>query len=961
MYTPLYIKTENSLLNSTIKVDDLINYAKNSNIKSLSITDDNMFGTMEFYLKCIKNDIKPIIGLEYKMDYTIILYAKDYIGYKNLIKLSSDEKKLENIKKYNQNLICILPYSSIELYNEFKDIYSNIFIGYKNDDEYQNIKENPIYLNEISFLKKEDYKYLKYLYAIKENKLISEINLNKNDNYLKTIDEYQNIDKSIDNNYQIYNLCNLKIEKEPDLLPIYDCKNNDAFSYLKELCVKGLKQRFGNTVREIYIERLKYELDVINKMGFCNYFLIVQDYVNYAKSNNILVGPGRGSAAGSLVSYVLNITDVDPIKYNLLFERFLNPERVTMPDIDIDFEYNRREEVIDYCINKYGNKKVAGIITFGTMGAKQAIRDIARCNNIELALVDKICKNIDSNLTLKENYKQNKRLQDILNDSKLMDMYKVASSIEGLKRHTSNHAAGIVMCNKNLDEIIPIIKKDGIYLTAYSMEYLEDLGLLKMDFLALKNLTTITNIIDDINKDNIKINFNDIPINEEETLDLFKKGNTLGIFQFESDGIIKFLKKFKPDSFEDIFACLALYRPGPMDNIDDYIARKNGTQKIDYIIKDLEPILKPTYGIMIYQEQIMQVASIIADYSLGEADILRRAISKKKEDILKKEKTKFTSRAINKGYKLEDVEKIFNFILKFASYGFNRAHSVGYAFISYKMAYLKVHYNKYFLKNLLNQSIGSAYDTKKYINECKTSNIKILNPDINDSNLTYTISNNGILFPLSNIKNIGSVIASQIIQARNTPFIDVYDFIKRTNINKKALESLILAGAFDKIDLNRKTLIDNLDLIINYGELIKDVSEEYALKPIIEEEINYNNKELASIEYELFGFYLSNHPVTNYKNKFKNIIDIKDVPTYFDRIIDVVVLAEKKREIATKKNENMCFVTGTDEQNILDIVLFPRAYQRLEFKAGDILLIRGKVEKRYDQYQLIVNNLKVLE
>ena len=957
MYTALYIKTENSILNSTIKIKELIPMAKEYGFSSLAITDQNMFGVMEFYIECKKNQINPIIGLEVKLDFPLLLYAKNKKGYQNLIKIN-EQPDLNTIKQNSSDLICIISYDEKEKYEIYNSIFESVYVGYQNRKQYENIKEKAIYVNEISFLKKEDYRLLKYLAAIKDNKLIEEVNLNKKECYLRTKDEYQQLDYNIQNNYEISKMCKLDIEKEGDLLPVYNIKE-DPYQLLKSLCIQGLKKRFGVTVPKKYQERLKYELDIIQKMGFCNYFLVVQDYVNFAKNRGILVGPGRGSAAGSLVSYVLNITDVDPIEYNLLFERFLNPERITMPDIDIDFEYNRREEVIQYCIQKYGIKKVAGIVTFGTMGAKQAIRDVARCNNIPLHIVDQICKNLKSTTTLKENY-QNPVIKNLLYDKKVKETYHIAMSLEGLKRFISNHAAGIVICNKDLDQVVPLYQKDDLYLTAYSMEYLEDLGLLKMDFLALKNLTLITNIIDDIKKEGIDIDFNTIPLNDKKTFELFKTGSTAGIFQFESEGMIQFLKQFEPNTFEDIFACLALYRPGPMKNIEHYIKRKNGHEKINYILDDLEPILKSTYGIMIYQEQIMQVAHVIAGYSLGEADILRRAISKKKEEILKQEQDKFITRGIANGYEKEKVEEIFNLILKFAAYGFNRAHSVAYAFISYKMAYLKTHFKKIYLKNLLDKSIGSVDETKKYLNECRTNDIVILHPDINKSDILYVVEKEGIRYPLGNIRNIGTVIAHQIIDSRDRPFSDIYDFIKRVNINKLALESLILSGTFDCFNYNRKTLIQNLDLIINYGELLKDINEEYALKPIIDEVDEYTKKELSNQEFELFGFYLSNHPVTIYKNKYKGI-DLKFIKNYFNKIITTVVLVDKKREIITKNGDTMCFCDLSDEEETVDAVIFPRVYQNVEIDKNNVILITAKVEKRYNDFQLVIESLTVLE
>ena len=457
-------------------------------------------------------------------------------------------------------------------------------------------------------------------------------------NYLKLFEEVSTkYPDDLKNNYKINELCQLELKFNQHLIPHFECPNNyDSYTYLKKLCIRGLKKRFGNQVQRIYIDRLNHELEVINKMGFCDYFLIVWDYVKYAKDQNILVGPGRGSAAGSLVSYLLNITDVDPVKYNLLFERFLNPERISMPDIDIDFEYNRREEVINYCINKYGIKRVAPIITFGTLGSKQVIRDVARTMDVDLKIVDYISKMLNSKLSLLENYNQNNQLKSYLdNKPLLMKLYKVASKLEGLKRHSSVHAAGIVMSNVDLDEIIPLDKKHEIfYTTGYDMDYLEDIGLLKMDFLGIRNLTLITDVLSDIKKLlNVDLKFEQIPLNDPATLAIFTKVNTTGIFQFESEGMKNFLRKLRPTSFEDISAANALFRPGPMQNIDSYIRRKNGKEKIIDIHPDLEDILKPTYGIIVYQEQIMQIASVMAGYSLGEADLLRRAMSKNKKHL----------------------------------------------------------------------------------------------------------------------------------------------------------------------------------------------------------------------------------------------------------------------------------------------------------------------------------------
>lgn len=961
MIIPFNIKTDASLLKSLIKIDDLIDRAKILDLKALTITDDKMYNVIEFYQKCIKANIKPIIGLEITIsNYPILLYAKNNEGYSNLIHLSSLENiDFENLK--DNGLLVIIPFNSINISEQIENIFSDVYYGYTKEEEYQKIKDKKsIYVNPIHFLEASDAIYMPYLNSIRTGEPLQS---NYPMYYLKSKEEYQKLEKNINYHQEIFEKCNVTIEKRNDLLPIYECpEHQDSFIYLKKLCLEGTQKKLGNIVPKIYQERLKMELDVINEMGFCNYFLIVYDYVKFAKEHNILVGPGRGSAAGSLVSYVLDITDIDPIRYKLLFERFLNKMRITMPDIDIDFEFLRREEVIDYCISKYGSKKVAGIITFGTLGAKQALRDVARTLDVQPSKIEQLTKVIDSKIPLLENFK-NKNVKQILQDKELLQIYQVALHLEGLKRHTSIHAAGIIMSSVDLDEVVPIEKRKNMYVTGYSMEYLEGLGLLKMDFLALETLTTIQNILESINKDGKIIELDEIPLNDAKTFELFQNGNTLGVFQFEKPGMINFLRKLKPKNFEDIFAALALYRPGPMDNIDSYIRRKEGKEQIDYIDSSIEEILKPTYGIIIYQEQIMQIACTLAGYTMGEADILRRAISKKKENVLLDEKEKFISKTINMGHSKETASKVFDYILKFASYGFNRSHSVAYAMLSYKMAYLKAHYNDHFMRCLLTSAIGSVVDTKDYIEECKNNHIEILTPNINESGKVYLVTDKGILYPLSNIKNIGYTIVDAILEERKKGlFKDIYDFIKRTDrkmVNKKVLESLILSGTFDCFNINRKTLKDSIDIIMNYGEVIKDLNEEYTLKPVLEIEEEYTNTEKMEHELELFGFYLSHHPIVESRKQYPTAVPLKNIEHYFDKIIDVVILVETYKPIENKNNQKMAFLLGSDESKKLDFVLFPNVYEVVPLiKKGDILLIRGKIEKRFDKYQMVVNNLK---
>ncbi|MDD4282556.1 MAG: DNA polymerase III subunit alpha [Bacilli bacterium] len=976
-YVPLNIKTHYSLLSSMIKIDDLINFAKENKIKQLTITDNNMYGVMEFYKQCLLNNIKPIVGLEIKIDnLDIILYCCNYEGYKNLIKINSLNTEglltLKQLQLYSENLICIVPYLSTNLYSDLKKVFQYIFQSYKSIDERNKLTgNNLIYMNEIIYLIKEDKNYINYLLAIKDGKFVTEINNDLLNNYLMLFDEVlKKYPNDIINNYKINELCNLELKFNQKLIPSFECpKDYDSYTYIKKLCIRGLKQRFGNQVNRIYIDRLNHELEVINNMGFCDYFLIVWDYVKYAKEQGILVGPGRGSAAGSLVSYLLNITDVDPIKYNLLFERFLNPERITMPDIDIDFEYNRREEVINYCINKYGIKRVAPIITFGTLGSKQVIRDVARTLDIDLEIVDYISKMLQSKLSLVENYKQSAKLKNYLdNKPQLMTMYKVASKLEGLKRHSSVHAAGIVMSNIDLDEIIPLDKKhEDFYTTGYDMDYLEDIGLLKMDFLGIKNLTLITDVIKDIKEVlNVDIDFDNIPLNDQKALEIFTNVNTTGIFQFESNGMKNFLRKLCPTSFEEIVAANALFRPGPMENIETYIKRKQGSERIEDIHPDLTPILKSTYGIIIYQEQIMQIAKIMAGYSFGEADLLRRAMSKKQESVMIKEQQKFVDRSTTRGYSLETANEVYDLILKFASYGFNRSHSVAYSIIAYKMAYLKAHYPLFFMKALLSMVVGSEIKTKEYIYECKNNNILIIAPDINLSDSSYKITDKGIIYPLSIIKNIGGTAANTIIKERqNGVYKNIYDFIKRVygrSVNKKTIVSLINAGCFNSIGLNKRTITENLDIIINYGELIKDVGEEYALQPEINHLDEYSKKELMRLELESFSFYISNHPVTEYKNKYPNPVEINNLKKHFDKVVEIIVYVDGMKEVKTKKGDAMCFITGSDELSSIDIVLFPKVYNKYSnIEVGNIIKIFGKVEKRFDKLQIIANEIEILD
>ena len=971
----LYVKSENSLLTSLITIRDYINYANTFNIKVLGLADENLFGLMKFYNLCIENNIKPLIGLTIKFNHQpIVLYAINEDGYHNLLKLatknSEGEINVSDLESFSDNLICIVPKTSLDIINIIDKIYRYVFIGYSTLQEREEISINlpKIFFRETLCINKTDTPYVSYLEAIRKGITIDEVKVSKvpchmfNNDFEIPKEDIENINKIVD-------ICNVKISHEKDLLPIYNCPDNlSSYDYLKKLCVIGLRKIFGDKVSKVYQERLKYELDVINKMGFCNYFLVVWDYVKYAKEHDILVGPGRGSAGGSLVSYCLNITTIDPIKYDLLFERFLNPERVTMPDIDIDFEDEKREEVINYCINKYGVKNVAGIIAYGTLASRQVLRDVGRALDIELSEIDNICKMVDTKLSLTNNLNTNNNLKKYINSNKTYQkLYKIALKLEGLKRHTTIHAAGIVMCRCELDKVIPLYKsRDNFYLTGYSMKYLEPLGLLKMDFLALKNLTLIHNILRLIKKyEFVDINFDNIPLDDYEATNIFTTTNTVGIFQFESSGMMNFLRKLKASSFADINAAIALFRPGPMGNIDTYIKRKQGREKVVYPDPSLESILKSTYGIIIYQEQIMQIARLMANFTFAEADLLRRAMSKKNHEIIKKERERFIKQSILNGYSELISSNVYDLIEKFASYGFNKAHSVGYSVVAYRMAYLKAHYSVYFHTSLLSNVLGSEIKTKEYIYECKKNNIKVLKPDINISSSVYTIENKAIRVPLTLIKGLGMKAVETIIEKRNERiFTDIYDFLCRCygkSLNKKVVTNLIYSGALDSFNINKKTLIENLDLIINYAELIKELDESLVEKPVITNYPEYSRQELMNFEKELFGFYLSNHPVTEVRNKLNLNITIGDIPAYFDKRINIIVLIDKIKTVNTKNNDEMCFIVGSDEVKTMDFVLFPRTYQKYHnLLEGSVIKVSGKVEKRFDKYQVVVDEISVI-
>ena len=950
-YVPLWIKTDYSILSSLIKIDDLINKLTSLNISSCAICDDNLFGAMEFYNKCKSNGIKPIIGLEINLSFPVLLYAKNYKGYQALCNIDTlkNEGKLDNkvIYRYLDDLLVVIPFEFIDSASEFIGGLNEYFVGYSNLSDLEKITRNKVYVKKTLSLSKNEEPYLPYLYKIKDVdfKLDSDV----------TLDEMVSTEIKKDTLY-FSNMCDINIPKQSNLLPVYnDDSSFDEKKYLVDLCVYGLKKRLNNNVPESYVIRLKHEIDIIIKMGFCNYFLVVWDYVKYAKKNGILVGP-RGSAASSLVSYSLGITDVDPMKYDLLFERFLNPERITMPDIDMDFDAEKRYKVIDYVKEKYGLNRVCEIITFSNLLAKQVIRDLARIFDVSTFKVDNLLKNFDDKKSLKEQL-LNSSVKKMLDDQELRKMYEVALHLEGLKRHTSIHAAGIIISSKDLRNYVPLtLNSDGTYICGYTMNYIEDLGLLKMDFLGLKNLTIIDKVLCRVNK----IKFNDIPLDDKKTYDLFATGDLTGIFQFETMGMRKFITELKPDNINDLIAAVALFRPGPIDNIPLYIARKHGKEKVTYVNDCLKSILEPTYGIIIYQEQIMQIASKMAGFSYGQADVLRRAMSKKKQDVLLAQKDNFIKGSIKNGYDEKTALSVYELILKFANYGFNKAHSVCYAIIGYKIAYLKTHFPLEFMCEILNNYIGVSSKTKTLLNECKRLGVEIIKPTINNTSCNYEIVEGKIVYPLSMIKGIGTLTCRQIVDERisNGAFTSYFDFIKRTyKIGIDVIKNIILSGALDFFGHTRKTLIENIDEAINYAELCSGLDENLVVKPELKEYEEYTQEELTKQEEKLYGFYISNHPTNRYISE--NSITTDKLGNYFDKNVEMTLYFERRKEVNTKSGDKMMFINASDAFGNAELVMFPKTYNKyFNISVPGIYKIKGKVEKRFSKLQIVLYDLE---
>lgn len=1085
-FVHLHMHTEYSLLDGANRLDQLVEKVKQLGMKSVAITDHgNMFGAVEFYKLCKKEGIKPIIGCEMyvaprsrferegaidKEPYHLILLAMNDTGYHNLSTLNSiaytegfyykPRIDIEVLEKYNEGLICLSgclsgQVASLILDSDFdgaeniikkyldifgKDRYylemqdnklrEQALVNQKLVEMSKKLNVNLVATNDCHYLTKDDYYFHEILLCIQTKKIITDtdrMSFKTNEFYVKSPEEmcnsFKNFPEAIQNTVKIADMCNVQFTFGKTILPEFKInKNMTHLEYFTKLCYDGIKKRYSSDMYDIVKKRLDYEISIIDKMGYIDYFLIVQDYVNYARSVDIPVGPGRGSGAGSIAAYLIGITDIDPLKFNLIFERFLNPERVSMPDFDIDFCYERRQEVLDYVARRYGKDHVAQIVTFGTMAARAALRDTARVLNIPYQKADKIAKMIPHKIkmTIDDALKINSDLKQAYdNDAEVHNLIDLSIKAEGLPRHTSTHAAGVVITKLPVASYVPLCINQGTIATQYTMTNLEELGLLKMDFLGLRTLT----VIDDTKKlvkklRNIDIDFGK-DMNDPAVFKLLCEGKTTGIFQLESAGIRKVLKELKPDSLDDIIVVLSLYRPGPMDQIPRYIKNKNNPNNIEYTHKKLEPILKSTYGCMVYQEQVMQIFRDLAGYSLGRADIVRRAMSKKKIDVMNKERSVFIQGALKNSIDQESANKIFDQMVEFAKYAFNKSHAACYAVVSYRTAYLKVHFPEEFMASLMNSFIGNLDKIAEYIAECKMLKIEVLKPDINESYTKFAVINKKIRFSLASIKNVGELAIDKIIEERNKngKYKGLVDFLKRVSgdtINKRCVESLIRAGCFDKIEpnLNRYDMLDNFEIIIdsinsskNRGYInqinifdnittndTNNASEELLIKKSGKE---LTKKDMLDMEKDIMGIYVSGHPLDEYadyilKNSTVSSKELNaqveeqaqengDMDSYYNNMdmqkqesieqeeiydgktcIFCGIISDIKQHI-TKSNKQMAFIELEDFYGSIEAILFPKTYQQFKYLIvkDSIVKIKGKISlKENEKAKILIEDIK---
>ncbi len=1073
-FVHLHIHSEFSLLDGANRIKDLPVRAKELGMKAMAITDHGvMYGTIDFYKACKKEGIKPIIGCEVYVAQRsrfnkepgidnkynhLILLAKDNQGYKNLSKLVSigftegyyykPRIDSEVLEKYHEGLICLsgcLAGSVNQaLLNGQNEKAEEIALWHKKvfgEDYYIEIQNNGIKeqvlanqklvqlarklniplvaTNDAHYLKKEDAYNHEILLCIQTGKRMSDedrMRFDTDELYVKSPEEmseyFSAFPDAIENTVKIADKCNVEFEFGHTILPNYDVdpKYPTHYDLLKELCDKGIKRRYGENPSEDILKRAEYELDVIKKMGYVDYYLIVWDFIDFAKRKGIPVGPGRGSGAGSILAYAIGITDIDPMKYGLLFERFLNPERISMPDFDVDFCYEHRQDVINYVSDKYGHDHVSQIITFGTMAAKMVIRDVARVLDYPYADANNLAKMIPNeiHITIKKALEQNKELKELYEtDEQVHKILEISMALEGMPRQASTHACGVVITKEPVDTYVPLYVRDNQISTQYIMTTLEELGLLKMDFLGLRTLTVIQDTINLVKKGRgIDVEF-DKEMSDPKVYKQWQEGTTSGIFQFESQGMTNFMKELKPDCLEDLIAGVSLYRPGPMDQIPRYIRGKQNPGHNEYTHPSLEPILNVTYGCMVYQEQVMQIVRDLAGYSLGRADLVRRAMGKKKLDIMAKEREVFINGQVDEngnivvpgcvrnGIDEQSANKIFDEMAEFAKYAFNKSHAACYAVVAYRTAYLKTYYPEEFMASMLNSFLGNLDKVPEYIDECKRLGIEILKPDINKSESKFTVENGKIRFGLGSIKNVGLQPVDNIIKDRNKngKFKSFTDFCERMSgesVNKKCIESLIKAGTFSDFPETRATLIASFETIIDtiQSHNKKGMNGQVSMFDLggNEEENNldeikynfvelpeYSEKEFLSMEKEMLGIYVSGHPLEKIREQIIastniNSLQIKEFdnqdeeqleqkPNFIDgqevKIAGIITSVKKKY---TKNNKIMVFMTIEDLYGSAEIIVFEPTYLKSQdvLVEENIVIIDGRLSIRDDDETKIV-------
>ncbi len=1081
-FVHLHIHSEFSLLDGANRIKDLPVRAKELGMNAIALTDHGvMYGVIDFYKACKKEGIKPIIGCEVyvaprsrfdkepnidnKYNHLILL-AKNNEGYKNLSKLVSigfvdgyyykPRIDLEVLEKYHEGLICLsgclagsLNQALLNGNNEkaeeialwHKKVFGeDYYIEVQNNGLQEQILANQKLIqlarkldiplaatNDAHYLKREDAYNHEVLLCIQTGKRMSDsdrMRFETDELYVKSPEEmseyFSNFPDAIENTVKIAEKCNVEFEFGHTILPNYDVppEFETHYDYFKKLCDDGIKNRYGDNPPKEILERAEYELSIIKKMGYVDYFLIVWDFIHYAKTHDIPVGPGRGSGAGSIIAYAIEITDIDPIKYGLLFERFLNPERISMPDFDVDFCYEHRQDVIDYVSRKYGYDHVSQIITFGTMSARMVIRDVARALDFPYSEADKLAKMIPNELhiTIKKALEQNKELNDLYeNDGNIKNLLDIAMGLEGMPRQASTHACGIVITKDPVDTYVPLYVRDNQISTQYIMTTLEELGLLKMDFLGLRTLTVIKDTIDLVKQNrDIDVEF-DKDMADPKVYKLWQEGKTCGIFQFESQGMTNFMKELKPDCLEDLIAGVSLYRPGPMDQIPRYIKGKLHPGHNEYTHPRLEPILNVTYGCMVYQEQVMQIVRDLAGYSLGRADLVRRAMGKKKLDVMAKEREIFINGQVDEngniivpgcvrnGIDKEAANKIFDEMAEFAKYAFNKSHAACYAVVAYRTAYLKAYYPAEFMAATLNSFLGNLDKIPQYIDECKLLGIEILKPDINKSNSKFTVENidggqkiGKIRFGLGSIKNVGLVPIDSIIKERNEngkfkSFTDFCERIADEAVNKKCIESLIRAGAFQEFPENRATLLASFETIIDTIQSSKkkgldgqvsmfdigneeDEEKNDKIKYTYYNQQEFTEKELLSMEKEMLGIYVSGHPLEKLRDQIEhetniNTKQIKEIDEEMSKEEQTeklqfkdgqnvkyagIITAVKKKY--TKTNKIMAFVTVEDLFGQAEIIVFENAYlsSQKSLIEENIVLVDGRLSIRENEETKII-------